>query len=165
MTTLWGIEFLSALAFGLAASLVPVFNPEAFIVATLATELIDPLSLGLGLGLGQGIGKAVLFQLVRQGKKLVVVKPPTPSETPRGKWRRRWQKLVEKSESALTNKRLGPVIIFSAGAISLPPNYVTTLIAGGLKVKFSIFSIAMTVGFVARNLVEALLVAQIIDLF
>lgn len=144
---------------------MPVFNPEAFLVATLATDLIDPLSLGLGLGLGQGIGKAVLFQLVRQGKRLVVVRPQTPSANPPGKWRGRWQKLVEKAESGLTDKRLGPVIIFSAGAISLPPNYVTTLIAGGLRVRFSIFSIAITAGFIARNLVEALLIAQIVGLF
>lgn len=145
--------------------MVPVFNPEAFIVATLATNLTDPLSLGLGLGLGQGIGKAVLFQLVRQGKRLVWVKKPNSNPEPVGKWGSRWRKLVDKAESALLHKRLGPVIMFSAGAISVPPNYFTTLAAGTLKVNFTLFSSAITLGFVGRNLVEALLVAHVVSVF
>ncbi|WP_028822460.1 hypothetical protein [Propionimicrobium lymphophilum] len=154
-------QFFSAFAFGLLASMIPVFNAETFIAATLATDLIDPFPLGIGLGLGQGIGKAVLFQLVRQGKKIAWLRkrnvPSKPSGP--GKWRKRWLWLVAKAESLITHKKLGPVVIFCSGALSIPPNYPTTLIAGAAKANAVIFSSMMTLGYIARNLIEAFLLA------
>lgn len=92
MPRFW-IELASAFGYGVLASIVPVFNGEAFIVAAQATGVLDPISLGVGLGAGQGVGKAILFQLVRQGKRLpwktkdtatelAEIYPPSETENP-----------------------------------------------------------------------------------
>lgn len=164
MQLFWG-EFASAFGFGLLASLVPVFNAETFIVATVATGLIGPVPLGIGLGLGQGLGKAILFQLTRQGKKLPWLKRRQPQEPEKdvGKWRLRWRWLVKKSVSLLEHRGWGPVVVFASGAISVPPNYATTLVAGTTRVNAWMFGTMMTLGYVSRNLVEALIFAGVLS--
>ena len=50
-------QVLSAFAFGVASSLVPVLNSELFIVGALGSKLLGPLEVALGLALGHGVGK------------------------------------------------------------------------------------------------------------
>ena len=45
-------QVLSAFAFGVASSLVPVLNSELFIVGALGSRLLGPLEVALGLALG-----------------------------------------------------------------------------------------------------------------
>lgn len=161
------IELLSAFGFGVLMSVIPVFNPEAFMAAGQATGLLGPLTLGIGLGVGQGVGKAILFQLVRHGRRLPWLNrlrtrsakpPPQP-----GTWRQRWRGFVQHAMKLVEHRWWGPVVSFSAGALSIPPNYVTTLLAATTKVNFYAFSIAITAGFTVRNTVEALILAGVLD--
>ena len=74
MSNVWW-QLLLAFGYGLLGSLIPVINGEAFVVAAIATHLIGPVEAGICLGLGQGVGKMILFQVVRQAKRLPVLHP------------------------------------------------------------------------------------------
>ena len=59
-------QVLSAFAFGIASSLVPVLNSELFIVGALGSQLLGPLEVALGLALGHGVGKQIMFVGIRK---------------------------------------------------------------------------------------------------
>lgn len=161
-------QLLLAFGYGLVGSIVPVVNGEAFIVAALATKLIGPIEVGLGLGIGQGLGKMILFQLVRQGRRLPFARPrsaePRPEPEP-GTWRYRWVKLVTRSTALVEHPRLGPIGLFLSGSLSLPPNYPTTILAATTRINFAVFSIFMALGFIARYIVLALLLSGVFERF
>lgn len=162
-------QLLLALGYGFGGAIVPVANGEAFMLAALATRLIDPVTLGLSLGLGQGVGKAVLFQLVRQGKKLPWARR-SPGEDARpapeaGSWRYRLRAVVDWGRRLVEHPKWGPLGVFLSGSLSLPPNYVTTLIVATTRMNFVAFALCMGLGFTLRYLVLALLAAGVIDRF
>ncbi|WP_341730084.1 hypothetical protein [Brooklawnia sp.] len=150
-------HLLLAVGFGLVGALVPVLNGEAFIAATLAARLIGPVEVGVCLGLGQGLGKMILFQAVRQAKRLPILHrtsaehpPPEP-----GSWRYRWARLVEWGTALVESPRWGPLGLFLSGSLSVPPNYATTIMVATTKINFAVFSIFITVGFIVRYVVVA----------
>lgn len=160
-------QLLLAFGYGVFGSIVPVVNGEALIVAALATGLIGPVAVGLGLGLGQGLGKAILFQAVRQGRRLPFIssraaRPDRPAPQP-GTWRFRWSRLLAWGVRLVEHHRWGPIGVFLSGSLSLPPNYATTLLAATTRINFVVFAIFMTAGFTARYIVLALLLSGVLD--
>jgi len=95
MSNVWW-QLLLAFGYGLLGSLIPVINGEAFVVAAIATHLIGPVEAGICLGLGQGVGKMILFQVVRQAKRLPVLhrKLLSRPEPQPGTWRYRWARVM-----------------------------------------------------------------------
>lgn len=159
-------QLLLSFGYGVLGSLVPMVSGEAFIIAALATKLIGPVALGVFLGLGQGIGKMILFQMIRQGRRLPVFRSRKPSAPPRtGKWRERWARLVAWSIGLVEHPKWGPVGCFLSGSLSLPPNYPTTVLAATTRINFAVFSISMSLGFIVRSLVVSLALAGVIDSF
>lgn len=65
-------QVLSAFAFGVASSLVPVLNSELFIVGALGSRLLGPLEVALGLALGHGDWQAGHVRRHPQRVKLTV---------------------------------------------------------------------------------------------
>lgn len=158
-------QLLLAFGYGVIGSVVPVVNGEALIIAALATNLIGPVAVGLGLGAGQGVGKAILFQAVRQGRRLPIIRrrnPPTNPPAP-GRLRRIWSQLVAWGTRLVEHPRWGPLGLFLSGSLSLPPNYPTTILAATTRLNYAVFSIFMTLGFVARYVGLALLLAGVFD--
>ncbi|GAA2184444.1 hypothetical protein GCM10009785_32390 [Brooklawnia cerclae] len=159
-------QLLVALAYATLGSVIPVLNSEAFIVASLATGLIDPWSLGLGLGVGQGAGKMILFLAVRQGRRLPWLRSsagiarPTPEP---GTLRARWRALVRRLDAVVEHPRWGPLGLFMSGSVSLPPNYATTLLAATTRIRFPVFAASMSLGLIARSLVISLALAGVFD--
>lgn len=157
-------QLLLAFGYGFFGAIVPVVNGEALIVAALATEFSGPVAVGLGLGLGQGIGKMVLFQLVRQGRKLPFLTPKQQRPAPEpGTWRYRWQRAVDWGIRLVEHPRWGPLGIFLSGSVSIPPNYLTTVLVAATRINFVVFGVFMTLGFTARYVLLALIAAGVID--
>lgn len=80
-------QVLSAFAFGVASSLVPVLNSELFIVGALGSKLLGPLEVALGLALGHGVGKQIMFIGIRRGSNSQWIKHKEPKPVPEGSWR------------------------------------------------------------------------------
>lgn len=156
-------QLLLALGYGIFGSVVPVVNGEAFIVAALATKLIGPVEVGLVLGLGQGIGKMILFQLVRQGRRLPLLQRGGGRRDPEpGSWRARWAKAVAWGTRLVEDPKWGPLGCFLSGSVSLPPNYATTVLAATTRVNFAVFSVFLTLGYLLRYVVIALAVSGLL---
>lgn len=161
--TLWW-QLLAALGFGIFGSIVPVVNGEAFIVAALATDLIGPVEVAVCLGLGQGIGKMVIFQIVRQGRRLPwASRRKQTSEPEPGSWRDRWRRLVAWGVRLVEHPRLGPLGCFLSGATSIPPNYVTTILAATTRINMVVFGVFLTLGYTVRYVLIALALAGLIS--
>lgn len=160
---LW--EVLSAFAFGIFIAIIPIMPGEIYLAAGEATQLTGPILTGCGMGLGQGIGKAILFQMIKQGRKLPWRKKPKQPKAPPepGTWRYRFDIATKKTIELIEHPRWGGLIIFSSAAISFPPNYPTTLFAPFTKIKWSTFSFWMTLGCVLRALVTALIINGVFD--
>ena len=162
-STWW--QLLLALGYGVLGSDIPIVNAEAFIVASVATAMINPVVVGLLLGLGHGIGKMALFQTVRQGRRRLFRKRPPKESSPTGQgiWRARWDRVVGWSIRLVEHPRWGPVGFFLSGLISLPPNYLTTIIAATTRINFALFSVFLTAGFISRYVLIALAAAGVVD--
>lgn len=146
-------HILLTVGYGLLSSLVPVFNAEAYVVATMATHLLHPIEVGVGLGFGSGIGKMIFFQAVRHAKSLPFLENHKKAERPApepGTWRYRWSLILRWGNTLVTNPRLAPIGFFLSGSISVPPSYPTTILIATTKANFVVFSIFMTLGLMAR---------------
>ena len=166
MSNVWW-QLLLAFGYGLLGSLIPVINGEAFVVAAIATHLIGPVEAGICLGLGQGVGKMILFQVVRQAKRLPVLhrKLLSRPEPQPGTWRYRWARLMMCVILLVEYPRWGPLGVFLSGSVSVPPNYPTTILAATTKANFAVFSIFMTLGFITRYVVVGLAVTGFFQRF
>lgn len=165
----WGAlwELLSAFGFGIFIAIIPIMPGELYLTAGEATQLTGPIVTGLGMGLGQGVGKAILFQLVKQGRKMPWLNRPKaekPAPEP-GTWRYRFQLAADKAIELIEHPRWGGLVIFSSAAISFPPNYPTTLFAPFTKIRWATFSLWMTLGCVLRAVVTALIINGVFDLW
>lgn len=166
MSNVWW-QLLLAFGYGLLGSLIPVINGEAFVVAAIATHLIGPVEAGICLGLGQGVGKMILFQVVRQAKRLPVLhrKLLSRPEPQPGTWRYRWARVMRWGIALVEHPRWWPLGVFLSGSVSVPPNYPTTILAATTKANFAVFSIFMTLGFITRYVVVGLAVTGVFQRF
>ena len=166
MSNVWW-QLLLAFGYGLLGSLIPVINGEAFVVAAIATHLIGPVEAGICLGLGQGVGKMILFQVVRQAKRLPVLhrKQLSRPEPQPGTRRNRRSRVMRWGIALVEHPRWGPLGVFLSGSVSVPPNYPTTILAATTKANFAVFAIFMTLGFITRYVVVGLAVTGVFQRF
>lgn len=162
MTSLWRLlaELVGSFVFGLGASILPVFNNEAYVLASQATGVARWWTVGIGLGLGNGIGKTVVVLLLRQGRRLPwgrrisPTSEPTPGE---GRWRRWGRQLL----ALVGDPRWGVPVVALSAATSLPPNYPVTVVAAASRMRWWWFAIADTTGAVVRMVALCLVGAGI----
>ena len=135
-------QVLSAFAFGVASSLVPVLNSELFIVGALGSKLLGPLEVALGLALGHGVGKQI--------------KHKEPKPVPEGSWRWRLRRWNDKAAHVVETPRWGMPLLFFSAITGVPPVYLVVIYAATTKMHFWWFSLWVTVGFFIRCYLLAL---------
>lgn len=159
-------QLLLALGYGVLGSILPVFNAEAFIIAALATQQIGPIEMGVFLGLGYAVGKMIIFQAIRQGRRLPLPRRGDPANLPPpGKWRKRWARLVSWGIRLVEHPRWGPLGYFTAASVSLPPSYATAILAPATRANFALFSVFTSLGFILRYVVICLALSGVLDIF
>ncbi len=172
LTSEFWVQLLTTLGYALLSSIIPVFNSEAFVLASQASGLLDPLPTALGLAIGHIAGKWALFQAVRQGRQLPLLRRRRRARKPRpetGKWaqrwwdcRRRWRiTMIVSAKSVEQPHRAVPVLLASA-LFGIPPVYLTTLFAGTTRIKTGVFVGAISLGLLVRNFVFVFAVAGVI---
>ena len=164
-TARFWVEMISALGYGVLSSIIPVFHTEAFIIAGAASGVLGLLPMSIGLAIGHVIGKQVMFQAVRQGKKLPKFANRERKEYEPGTWRARWQKWGDQTARLVESRRWGYPLLLVSAATGILPVYPVVLFAGATKMSFWGFSAAMLVGFFVRCYVLALLTAGVINLW
>lgn len=119
--------------------LVPVVNAELWLVTvTLLSSSAAPLPLVVVMAAaGQMLAKSLLFVTARGAVSV-------PS---RGRYRER----VERARAAIARWRRRPaLLLFASASVGIPPFYVTTLLAGGLGIRFKTFLAVGMLGRLAR---------------
>lgn len=169
----WLLEVLGSFGFGLAAAVVPVFNNEAYILASQWAGLAGFVPVVFGLGLGNGLGKTLVFVLVRQGKRLPWWRRPSAvsdaeARAPRhprlaAAWRT-WQGWMSILSRLVGDPRWGVPVVALGAATSLPPIYPTTLLAAATRMRVGWFALAVTVGSLARMTALALVARGVLTL-
>lgn len=135
----WFWHFLSSCGFGLAAAIIPIFNNEAYILVSQYSGLAGAIPVVLGLGLGNGMGKTLVFWLWRRGTTLPWAK--------KAQIRWRW---VERLLDYVSSPIIGPLLVLTGAAVSVPPLYPLTLVAASSAMRLRWFALAVTVGELLR---------------
>lgn len=111
MSQLW--TFLSGFGFGVGSSIVPLFNAEAYLVATVASHPWLVAALVLALALGQTGGKMILFEAAHRGSTRVMLgRRATPE-----KFAAAHARLTE----TLGQRRRAVPLVFVSASLGLPP--------------------------------------------
>lgn len=113
---------LLGLAFGFGSALVPLFNAEAYAVASVAANpwLVVPIIIALATG--QTAGKLVIFETARRGSTRFKATPRLQALSS-GRWASRIQRALQRPRTAL------PMVLTSAG-LGLPPLALVSVAAG-----------------------------------
>lgn len=138
-----------AFAVGIGAALVPIFvNAEVYVVATGAMVNSRPFLVLLILVhvFATTIGKAIVFQLARQGtRKIRMVEPRPPRNALSARWQRgtrrfartrfvRWLRRVNDWLLTLLDRPYsGGLTAFISSLTGIPPLAIVTLLAGASK--------------------------------
>jgi membrane protein YqaA with SNARE-associated domain len=132
----WALLACFGLSFG--SALMPWLNGEALLLAFSATarSWSDLASLVVATTAGQMLGKCVLFVLARGASQRFVRGHDDRVE----RWRRR---IGDSSPAALA-------IVFVSSAVSVPPFYVVTMLAGASGMRFGGFVAAGALGRLVR---------------
>ena len=149
-------QVLSAFAFGVASSLVPVLNSELFIVGALGSRLLGPLEVALGLALGHGVGKQVMFVGIRKGSNSRWIKHKEPKPVAVGSWRWRLRRWNDQAAHIVETPRWGMPLLFFSAITGIPPVYLVVIYAATIKMNFWWFSLWVTLGFFIRCYLLAL---------
>lgn len=166
----WWWQALVALGYGIVGSVIPVFNSEAYIVAGVTAGLGSPVLMGCLLALGQGIGKFGLFMAIREGRRLpgpwrrriaqgddhIDEAPDVPSTPSTRRWQRvkaGWLQVLHTGVKIAEHPKWGPVGMVSAGMLSIPPNFPTTILLATTKVNPFKFVFRLSLGFAVRYIV------------
>lgn len=139
----------TAFAFGVGSSVLPVFlNAEVYVVGlgTLTSEADFLFWLVMSLSVGTVLGKAVVFDLVRRGKRKFdrIERPP-----PRNRFTASVRRISDVMLGWLERPYLGATTVFVSSALMLPPLAVVTIIAGMSKQPLWVF---LTMVFIGRTL-------------
>jgi len=142
MTDLPAMPFPAAAlwCFGLTvvSAIVPWVNAE-IIVLSLPAVARSPLALAALVCIataGQMVGKCVVYRAARRGAEA-----PSPKVRAQlAKWQARFD----------AHRWAPAVLVLWSSASGLPPFYVTTMLAGALKMNFPLFLAAGTVGRLVR---------------
>lgn len=160
------IEGLVSLGYGLLSSLVPIFNSEAWIVATRAGTA-GAISVGLGSGAGQALGKVILFLAARHGARWSVIEKMRnrPSKRPKAAWRQRLQSWNDRMLTLIGDDRWGVPILALSALTGFPPVYPMPVVVAPSRMRSWVFCLVISAGMIVRFLVLALLVDGIVSSF
>jgi membrane protein YqaA with SNARE-associated domain len=141
------LEVLGLLGVSIASALLPLINIEVYLVGLVAVSGGERLWLLAAVGgLGQMVGKVVWYYL--------------GANSLRWGWvRRRMERPKAKAKLELWQRRthdrpaLGGLLVFASASAGIPPFAIIAVLAGQLRMSFTLF---MVVGFVGRTLRFAL---------
>jgi membrane protein YqaA with SNARE-associated domain len=121
------------------AGLVPLVNAELFLVGISALVIRSPAQLPAIVvlaAIGQMTAKVVLYYM---GVGMF--------ELPRGRWRERF----ERARARVERWKKRPYAIYAVSAtLGLPPFYLVSLVAGVLRINFTLFCLIGLAGRTAR---------------
>lgn len=159
------IELFTALGYGAASAWLPVLNTEVFLTAAIATRIGSPFVLAASVGTGLAIGKMAMFHAVRAGRRLPALaradRRPAP---PAGTWRARWVTWSRHAAHLVEDPRWGLPIMFASASSGVPPLYLTTVLAGASRMRFTGFALTAWAGMLVRYLVIAAVLTGVLDL-
>lgn len=153
---------LACLGFGLASSLMPILNAEAYLAINIAAA-DESLSwtLVLLMTVGTVVGKMMIFWGVRSGKKVVKSKVEERAgylsadqsehegdvDTRRfAKTRRTVNRWSRRLLQFLADPWKGTLTVFVSSVVGIPPLAVVAFLAGASKQNIWLFSAAVFVG-------------------
>lgn len=96
----WLQATVAGLCFGFGSALVPLFNAEAFLVGSAASDHWLVLPIILTLAAGQTVGKLVLFEAARRGSLRFAAAPRLRSLSS-GRWAARIHDALQRPRTAL----------------------------------------------------------------
>lgn len=152
--------------FGLLSAYFPPLNAEIYAVAA---PVLFPSAWVLhvaAMTAGLIIGKVTHFVAAEKGAEVITrrreekaaVEPDKPRR--RGAFRRRMARWSKAMIDVLDRPRLGLLVLLGSSGIGFPPLAVVTVAAGVKHISLTRFTLAITIGCMARFLVTAWLVVQ-----
>jgi membrane protein YqaA with SNARE-associated domain len=155
------VALLTSVGFGVISAIFPVINAEAYVVLSQVSAAAGAVPIAIGIAVGQTVGKVLLFLGVRRGKDFPFIRHradrPRRAPGPRGaRIRARFRAAINWSLGLVGHPRWGPVIVFVAALVGLPPLFAVALLAGATPMKLGWFIPAVFVGRVGRFVLLAL---------
>lgn len=152
----WWVELCLAAAYGLASSMVPVLNNEAFLVATQGFGVARVVPAVLGLSLGNGVGKVLLLAGLRAGRRI-----PTPERGRRISWDRErhpywdaalrwWGEQRRRILGLMDRPGWSLPVTFLSAITGVPPLYAVTVVAVPTTMNSWLFGAVCTAGSAVR---------------
>jgi membrane protein YqaA with SNARE-associated domain len=131
---------LSTFGFSFASALIPILNVEVYLSAVgTQTNVAAALGLSLVASAGQTLGKIIWYVVARRSidSHWVQKKLDKPKVRPVYD---RWQARTEGRPWYAAG------ILFAAASLGIPPLLILSVIAGSLKMRFSVFVVSCFVG-------------------
>lgn len=135
--------FFSTLGFAIASALVPVLNIEIYLSALAAAEPVDVWLLALAAAAGQMIGKVVYYVLGRSSLDWAWVRRKTDKPKFQAALAR-WQTRVE------GRPWFAAGCVLLSASVGIPPFAIVSVLAGTLRMSFTMFVVVGLVGRVLR---------------
>jgi len=178
MLTFLGV-LAGAIGTGFISALLPPVNAEAAVViAASVTSVVNGLIWVFGLAVGQTMGKVVIYEAARAGRQLhtwrrakqtadaalaresLTSNPPAGPDdaTPKSRWQRlrAWLTRLNQRLLALMDGRWRTnVVMLLSASVSLPPLFITTVLAGLIKQRRLDFILCVLAGRLAHFAVIA----------
>ncbi len=133
---------LSTFGFCILSALIPVLNAEVYLAALAASQSPPLWPMAIVAAAGQMIGKIVYYYLGKSSLDWRWIKKRT--DTPR------FQAGLEKWRIRLENRPwVAAVFVLASASVGIPPFAIVAVLAGTLRMSFSMF---VVVGFLGRVL-------------
>lgn len=149
----------AAFAFGVGSAILPIFLNAEIYVATMSRLAPESqlVAIVLSLAIGTVIGKAFVFELARQGRRVIRGKERRPA---RNAWLRRVRQLSDWLLSLLDRPIAGSLTVLISSLVGLPPLAVVTIVAGASNQNRWLFLVMVFVGRTAQFLAIGLVGAH-----
>ena len=141
------VEFVVSIAYGLVSSLIPIFNAEAYIVASQVGGFAAEATTAIGCAVGQSVGKVGMVLALRRGATVKWVRGMRHRvRKPTGRFRTKLHGWSERMLRLLDEPRWGVAIAFLSAFVYVPPLYTVTLAVAGTRMSVVPFGMAVLVG-------------------
>ncbi|CAN5268224.1 hypothetical protein BH09ACT10_BH09ACT10_18030 [soil metagenome] len=144
----------TAFAFGIGSAILPIFLNAEVYVATMSqlAPQSQLVAIVLALCVGTVIGKAFVFELARQGRRVIRAKERKPA---RNAFIRRMRQFSDWLLTLLDRPVAGGLTVFVSSISGIPPLAVVTIIAGASNQNRWVFYLMVFVGRAAQFLAIA----------
>lgn len=149
----------AAFAFGIGSALLPVFlNAELYIVgnAALVSESII-VAVVLTLSVGTVIGKAIVFELVRKGRRSIRTGVRKPASNG---WNLKLRAASDWLIALLDRPYAGGLTVLASSLVGVPPLAVVTIVAGASNQSRYLFLVLVFLGRTAQFLAIAFVIGK-----